>query len=490
MSPALLLIPILLPIFCGAALYFLRGPLMRWLHVFSLAVVVLNAALAWALVLLCREDSFEIFRLTDNIALELHFDGLGRFFAGLVATLWPLTTLYAIGYMRHEHHRILFFSFFLMSFGVTLGIAMSGNLITLYCFYELLTLSTVALVIHPMTREAIRAAQIYVIYSIGGAAFAFIGIMFLYANGVSMDFILGGNLDKLMIEQKNLYLFIYVITFMGLGVKAAVFPLHAWLPTASVAPTPVTALLHAVAVVKAGAFAIIRLTYYCYGAIFLRGTWAQAVVICVAALTILFGSVKALRQTHWKRRLAYSTVSNLSYIVFGATLMTGAGMAAALTHMLFHAVIKILAFFCAGCVLRSCGRVYVTELDGLGRRMPVTFATFAVSAMALTGIPPLSGFVSKFNLLTAASQTNNPFAYAGMVVLLISALLTAIYMLSTMIRSFFPPRGADLAENEQVHEVEPVMWVPMVLLAASIVLLGLFAGPFVSLAGDIAAGRF
>ena len=490
MSPKLLLIPIFLPILGGLLLYLRHDRFFKLRNVFSMALVCVNSAITWALILFCREESYTLFRLTDSIALMLRFDGLGRLFAGLIATLWPLTTLYAIGYMRHEHHRILFFSFFVMSFGVTMGIAAAGNMITLYCFYEMLTLSTVALVIHPMTQEAVRAARLYVIYCIGGAAFAFVGILFLYANGCNLDFILGGSLGDVLAGKQNMALFIYCMTFMGLGVKAAIFPFHDWLPKASVAPTPVTALLHAVAVVKAGAFSVIRLTYYNYGPEMLRFTWAQNVVMALTAFTVVFGSVMAVRQTHWKRRLAYSTVSNLSYILFGATLMSQAGMAAALLHMLFHAIIKILAFFCAGCVLHSCGRVYVRELSGLGKRMPVTFATFTVSAIALTGIPPLSGFVSKFQLLAAASAAEQPMAYVGMAALLISALLTAIYMFTAVVRAYFPEKSTDLKALQDIHEVEPVMWVPMVIIAAAVVLCGLFAGPFVHLTQNIAAGIF
>ncbi|MBR6425862.1 MAG: proton-conducting membrane transporter [Oscillospiraceae bacterium] len=490
MSPKLLLIPILLPILAGAMMYVRHEKLFRFRNAYALAAVCLNSCVVWCLILFCKEEKFEIFRLTQTIALTLRFDPLGRFFAGLIATLWPLTTLYAIGYMRHEHHRILFFSFFLMSYGVTMGIATAGNMITLYCFYEMLTLSTVALVIHPMTDEAVRAARQYVIYSIGGAAFAFIGIMYLSANGLSLDFLLGGSISSSTQAPQNIGLFIYVLTFLGLSVKAAIFPFHDWLPKASVAPTPVTALLHAVAVVKAGAFAVIRLTYYVYGARILAGTWAQTLVMGLAAFTVVYGSAKAVKQTHWKRRLAYSTVSNLSYILFGATLMTQAGMAAALLHMLFHAIIKILAFFCAGCVLHMTGRKYLHELDGLARKMPVTFATFTVSALSLTGIPPLTGFVSKFQLLAAASQTELPMAYVGMGALLVSALLTAIYMFTAVVRAYFPAKDADLSGLDSVREADKVMLVPMVIIAAAVVLFGLFAGPFVQLTRSIASGIF
>lgn len=488
MSPIWLLVPILLPILGGMLMYIRHEQFFKFRNLYSFVLVTVNTLIVWALILFCKEESVQLFRLTDSLALVLRFDGMGRLFAGLSATLWPLTTLYAIGYMRYENNRILFFSFFVMSFGVTMGICAAGNLLTLYCFYEMLTLSTIALVIHPMTKEAQRAAQVYVIYSIGGAAFAFIGLMFLQANGVDLQFVLGGNLQDVMVQNKNLFLFIYCLMFLGLGVKAAIFPLHAWLPTASVAPTPVTALLHAVAVVKAGAFALMRLTYYCYGTDFLRGTWAQNVVMGLAMFTILYGSAMALKQQHFKRRLAYSTVSNLSYIVFGVTIMTPEGMAAALLHMLFHAVIKILAFFCAGNA-QHAHIFYVQQLPGAARRMPVTFITFAISAMALTGVPPLNGFVSKFGLLSAAAHSENPVAYVGMVVLLLSALLTAMYMLSPMVRSFFPAKEEEPAPHT-VHEAERVMLWPMAILAAAVVLMGVFAGPFADLTARIAAGLF
>ena len=488
MSPIWLLIPIFLPILGGVLMYVRHEQFFKFRNLYSVALVTVNTLIVWAMILFCKDESVELFRLTDTLALSLRFDGMGRLFAGLSATLWPLTTLYAIGYMRYENNRILFFSFFVMSFGVTMGICAAGNLLTLYCFYEMLTLSTIALVIHPMTREAQRAARIYVIYSIGGAAFAFIGLMFLHASGVDLTFVLGGNLQDVMVQYKNLFLAIYCVMFLGLGVKAAIFPLHAWLPTASVAPTPVTALLHAVAVVKAGAFALIRLTYFCYGTEFLRGTWAQHVVMSLAIVTIVYGSTMALKQQHFKRRLAYSTVSNLSYIIFGLTIMTPEGMAAALLHMLFHAVIKILAFFCAGNAQHG-HLYYVDQLPGAARRMPVTFITFAIAALSLTGVPPLNGFISKFGLLSAASVSGNPVAYVGMVGLLISALLTAMYMFTPMVRSFFPAREEEKAPHT-AHEAERIMLVPMVILAAAVVLMGIFAGPFADLTTRIAAGLY
>ena len=252
--------------------------------------------------------------------------------------------------------------------------------------------------------------------------------MILY--GETSDFMLGGVMNMARIAGgKNIFLLVYVLSFFGFGVKAAVCPFNSWLPQAGVAPTPVTALLHAVAVVKSGAFAIMRLTFYCFGADFLRGTWAQYLVMAAVLITIVYGSSMALKETHLKRRLAYSTISNLSYILFGVVIMTPAGLAAALSHMLFHAFMKICSFFCAGAIMHQTERHYIHQLDGFGRKMPKVFFVFTVSALALMGVPGLCGFISKWNLADAAIASKNVLAYFGVGALLVSALLTAMYML-------------------------------------------------------------
>ena len=262
------------------------------------------------------------------------------------------------------------------------------------------------------------------------------------------------------------------------SIKAAMFPTCRWLPMASVAPTPVTALLHAVAVVKSGVFAIIRLTWYAYGPRLLEGTWAQAVVLCFSAFTIFYGASRAVKETHWKRRLAWSTVANLSYIIFGTALMTHEGLSAALLHMAFHAEIKILAFFCCGAVLHRSGVEYVRDLNGLGRRMPVTFVCFTASAVALTGIPPFSGFVSKWYLALGALDSGLPvYAWLAPTVLLVSALLTAGYLLPVVVRGFFPGRDAPLPPKN--NEGGAVMWLPILCFGVLSVLLGLLSGLFV-----------
>ncbi|MDE7428325.1 MAG: proton-conducting membrane transporter, partial [Lachnospiraceae bacterium] len=417
----------------------------RWQkEVFLETAVVVNSILVWYLLLHHSDSTFLLAHFTGNLNISFRVDGMSMVFAGLVSALWPFATLYAFEYMTKEEHENVFFLFYTLTYGVTLGIAFAANLLTMYFFYELLTLVTVPLVMHTLTREAVLASRKYLYYSLGGAAFAFIGLIMVIVFGSTTDFILGGVFDLTKIEENtNVLLFIYVMAFMGFGVKAAVCPFNSWLPQAGVAPTPVTALLHAVAVVKSGAFAILRLTYYSFGTDFLKGTWAQDVVMAIVMFTIVYGCSRALKETHLKRRLAYSTISNLSYILFGAVIMTPLGLAAALSHLVFHAIMKICSFFCAGAIMHQTDRHYVHELDGLGYKMPCTFGIFTLSSLALMGVPGLAGFVSKWNLASAAAESGNPLAYGGVACLLVSALLTAIYMLSIVVRAFFPGKDFD-----------------------------------------------
>ncbi len=485
MSNIFMLAAIGLPIIAGACLPYPARFGERWSKIYISAVTLLASAITWGLILASPEERLTLLSFTDSLTLVLRFDRLGRFFGGIIATLWPMTTLYAFEYMKEDPRKTPFFAFFLMAFGVTLGVSMSGNLFTMYCFYELLTLSTAPLVLHPNTKEAVRAARTYFAYSLGGAAFAFAAMIFLIANGETGDFVLGGLLSTYPYARPQFTLIFFTLGFFGFGVKAAMLPACRWLPIASAAPTPVTALLHAVAVVKSGVFAIIRLTWYAYGTKLLEGTWAQSVVLCAAIATIFYGASRAVKETHWKRRLAWSTVANLSYIIFGAALMTREGLAAGLLHMAFHAEMKILAFFCCGAVLHQTGREYVSELDGLGRKMPITFICFTAASLGLVGIPPMSGFVSKWSLLTAAADCAEPLAYVGAGVLLAAALLTAIYLLITVARAWFPVRG-EAHDLTAVREAGWRMTVPMGILAAGIVLTGVFCAPIIRAARHVA----
>lgn len=485
----LMLSAILLPVL-GSILI----PLFHWKYRAAMltyleTLVCITSLLVWTLLLQKPTEAFTVVYFTGNLAIELQVDGLSTVFAGMLSVLWPFAALYAFAYMKHEEREKGFFMFYTMTYGVTLGIAMAGNLLTMYFFYELLTLVTVPLVMHTLSREAILASRKYLYYSIGGAAFAFIGLIFVILYGSSMNFVYGGVLDLEKIGGRtDVLLLIYVFAFCGFGVKAALCPFHSWLPQAGVAPTPVTALLHAVAVVKSGAFAIMRLTYYSYGPDFIRGTWAQNVVMALTIITIVYGCSRAVKETHLKRRLAYSTVSNLSYILFGAAIMTPLGFLGALAHMVFHAVMKICAFFCVGAVMHQTGRQYVYEIDGFSRKMPRVFFCFTVSALALMGVPGLAGFVSKWYLATAAVASENVLAGIGVAALLLSALLTAVYMLSIVIRAYFPGKDFDYAAIADIKDPGWAMQIPLFLFVAAMLYFGLNSSPIIRFLSDVAAG--
>ena len=485
---ALMIVSILLPIFSGALLPLWRFKKRLHREIYVGSAVVLTSLIVFCLLLDRPEGPLTVFPLTDKLHIVLAFDGLTGVFAGLVAFLWPLSSLYAFEYIKHEGGDDRFFAFYTVSYGVTLGIAQSANLITLYLFYELLTLATLPLVMHSGDRRSVRAGMKYLGFSIGGAACAFLGLIVLYAYGdPSLTFAYGGFMSADP-PRRTLVLIAYLLCFFGFGVKAAVFPFHSWLPTAGVAPTPVTALLHAVAVVKAGAFAVMRVTFYCFGTALLRGTWAQAAAMSFAVFTVVFGSAMALREQHLKRRLAYSTVSNLSYILFGVTLMTPAGLAGALSHMLFHGVMKITLFFCAGAVMYKTHREFVPELTGLGRYMPVTFTAFAAASAALVGVPLLPGFLSKWNLATAALSEGGLLPTLGVAALLISAILTACYLFTPVVNAFFPPAGEGGHGLEMARDPNWYMKLPFVVLMAAMAALGMGSEGLLELLSRIAAG--
>ena len=422
-----------------------------------------------------------------NYGFEFKIDRAASIFGTIVAGLWPFASLYAYGYMEHHERKNSFFSFFTMTYGVVMGIAFASNLLTMYVFYEMLTLVTFPLVLHPMTEKAVKAAKTYLVYSLGGAAFGLIGLIFMLNLG-STAFVFGGSISEA--DSSSVFLLpAFVLSFCGFSVKAAMAPFSGWLIKAAVAPTPVTALLHAVAVVNAGSFACIRLIYYVFGTEMLYGTWAQYLVMSLTIVTIVYGSSFAVKEGHFKRRLAYSTISNLSYILFAATIMTPMSITAAFAHMLMHSLTKICSFFCCGTVMEQTGKEYIKDLDGMGRKMKISFACFTVSSLSLIGIPLFCGFTSKWRIGVAAAADASPLTITGLVAILFSALLTAIYMLSIVLRAYFPMKeekdgtvGKKVPENvsgkeDEIKEHDYRMLLPVVCFAVGIIVLGVFWQP-------------
>ncbi|MBP3541556.1 MAG: proton-conducting membrane transporter [Clostridia bacterium] len=471
----MLLLAICLPLAAGVGLMFLRpksGAVRGW---YVMAASVLTSILAAVAIFTPGDHAFTLLRLTQELTISFRLDSLGKVFSGLAAFLWPLVSLYALEYMHHEGGENTFFGWFLMAYSATLGISFSEDLMTLFIFYEMLTLSTLPLVMHGMRSQNVHAGQKYLYYSMGGTALAFVALMTVIHYGGG-NFILGGN-PALREAPLGLLLPMFVLGFFGFGVKAAVFPLHGWLPTAGVAPTPVTALLHAVAVVKAGAFAVIRLSYYCYTPSQISGTWAHQLCLIVTIATILIGSAVALRERHLKRRFAYSTMSNLSYVLFGALLLSPAGLQASLMHMVFHALIKIGLFLCIGAVMVQLHGRFVVDLRGLGRKMPVVSAVFLLGAAALTGIPPLAGFQSKW-LLAEVGIQGGVVGVIGACALIVSAVLTAMYALVPAISMYREPAG-------ETANADPgwKMLTCLIVLAVALVAATFLSAPLMSWIG-------
>lgn len=494
MSPIFILLAILLPIIGGAMIPLFHFEKGTNREKYVSAVVIATSVLVFFMLFHRPEGTLTIVNLSSSISIAFRIDGLSMVFGGLLAGLWPLASIFAFEYMKHEGKENTFFTYYTITYGVALGVAFSANLITMYLCYELLTLITLPIIMHAMNEKAINAGRKYLIYSIAGAAFAFMGVMVLYAATGTTDFVYGGLVNAANPGMnENWLLLAYLVTFMGFGVKAAVFPFHGWLPTAGVAPTPVTALLHAVAVVKAGVFAIIRVTYYGFGTDFLSGKWVHYVVMILAIITIVFGSSMAVKEQHLKRRLAYSTISNLSYIVFGVTLMTTDGLTAALSHMIFHGVMKICLFFCAGAIMYKTHCEYVYQLKGFGKKMPVTMACFTVGSLALIGVPGLCGFISKWGLALAAAKTMSEGSIGivgtlGVCALMISAILTAIYLFSIIIKAYFPGNDFDYDSIAKVEDPNYYMKAPLIILCVVMLIFGLFSEPLLTFFRSVATG--
>lgn len=484
----LTLLALLVPILSGAALLVVRPQNQAQRNRYVLLTVCVSAVfvLGTALFSALRGPDtvyLHVADLSDKLVIAFRPDGVSLVFGCIIGVLWPVTTVYAFSYMEHEGRENMFFGFFLITFGVVAGIAYSANFFTLYLCYEFMTLVTLPLVMHEMDNKARAAGKKYVLYSMTGAALVFICLMYFLRYADTLAFTYGGilNMEKVRGHEKEL-MTVFVLGFFGFGVKAAIFPFHNWLPTASVAPTPVTALLHAVAVVKAGAFAVMRLIYFGFGCEFLRGTWAQKIVMTAAAFTVMFGTAMALRQDHLKRRLAYHTVSNLSYIILGFTAMSPMGLLGGLLHLIYHSVIKITLFFCAGAILHNNGLEYVHTMEGIHKKMPVTAATFTLAALALMGVPPFGAFLSKWTLGVASAASGGFSGMLGAAALVVSAILTTLCMISAVVRFYFPTREAPPLPGT-FREADVLMKSSLLFLAGLITFLSLLSQPLSSWIG-------
>ncbi len=475
-------LPIVLPVICGVMLLVLGVPQKRS-NLLLLVSVAMTAVLGIDVLLLTKVSGvrLNLFELTHNVAISFALDRIGTIFYVLILVVWCLVMIFSFEYMKHEQNEKRYYGFFFIVLGVLTGLCFAGNLITFYAFFELLTLTSMPLVLHNQSHEAVMAGLKYLFYSFAGAYLALLGLYFLFQYGNTLDFTAGGVLNEQMAAQHQpLLLVLALLMILGFGVKAGMFPMHAWLPTAHpVAPAPASAFLSAI-IVKAGVLALIRVVYYIFGVSFLRGTWVQTTWMILALLTVFMGSMLAYREKILKKRLAYSTVSQVSYILFGLSLMEPVAFSGAIYHVIAHGLIKSTLFLCAGAIIYQTGKIRVEELNGIGKQMPVTIWCYTIASLGLIGIPPTSGFISKWYLASGALNSGNPvFAWLGPVILLISALLTAGYLLPSTMHGFFPGEAFDYKAMKKAEPCKKMV-IPLLILTALSVISGVFTSPLLA----------
>lgn len=475
--PLLVVASSLLP---GLVIFFLAESSIRLRTGLNLAGALTKLALVgfmmWGV---AQGQTYEVrIAFLPGLDLALKAGPLALLFLILSSLLWAVTTVYAIGYLEGSPHRSRFFGFFSLCVTATVGIAMAADLLTFLLFYELLTLATYPLVVHRGTEVARRAGQVYLGFTIGGGALLLVGILWLYTLTGTLSFQPRGFVSELDPAHHGALTLIFVFLIAGLGVKAALIPLHAWLPRAMVAPAPVSALLHAVAVVKAGAFGVIRVVDQVYGAEFASELGLTGPLAALAAATILYGSVRALFQDDLKRRLAFSTVSQVSYIILGVAIASPLATVGGLVHLVHQGLMKITLFFCAGNLAETLGVHKVSEMNGAARRMPGTMIAFTIGAFGMIGAPPVAGFITKWYLGLGALDAGQTWVIW---VLAASSLLNAAYFLPILHAAWFrePPQAWPHERHFGRRETARALLWPPLLSAAASLFVGLFAGlPF------------
>jgi multicomponent Na+:H+ antiporter subunit D len=421
---------------------------------------------------------YPILSILPGLDIALRVDAFGLLFALTSSSLWILNSSYSIGYMRtlKEHAQTRYYLCFAIAVGAVIGIAFSANLITMFVFYEILTVTTYPLVVHTETAQAMRAGRKYLTYLLTAGVFFLFSVIAVYTIAGTTEFSAGGFLAGH--DAPAALLQVLFVTFLIGFSKAAWMPLHGWLPSAMVAPTPVSALLHAVAVVKAGAFGVVRVVGYVFGTDLSGELGMHLLLASIASVTIIVASLYALRQDNLKKRLAYSTIGQLSYILLGVALLVPAGVTGAMLHIPFHAYMKITLFFCAGALIATAGKEYIHELRGIGKRMPVTMAMFAIASIGICGLPPVCGVISKWYLCLGTVEGPGLIFLA---VILGSTVLNVAYFFPIIYTAFFeaPYPG----EEGGIHEAPATMLVPICITAIlSVVLFLAPEMPFLELA--------
>ncbi len=487
------ILPIVFPIIAGIIIALYKRSNNK-IHSFSKTGAIVIAAVQSVLVVLYiifGAEKTVCFHITDTFSMVLKKDIVSVAFSALTTLVCMLTAIFGSDYMRHEDKKMeedqkvrtlsgsTFFCFYFMVWGVLIGLGQAGNMITFYMFYELMTISSAMLVIHDMTKEAVFAVKKYLYYSIAGASLAIFGFAVLaFYVGNGLEFSAGASIaDKLTPENTTLILVSVFMIILGFGTKGGLFPMHGWLPTAHpVAPAAASAVLSGI-ITKAGVLGVVRIIFYFVGANTLKGTWVQYTFIILTLITVFMGSMLAYKEKLFKKRLAYSTVSQVSYILFGISCLNPLALMGAFMHVIFHSILKTLLFLNAGSIIFATGKKNVSEYTGIGRVLPITMLTFTIASLGLVGIPPVCGFVSKYYLCLGSLELPGVLGYIGVLVLLVSALLTAGYLFSISVCAFFPGErktdfNTDLEKNKTLRTG---MIVVMCILAVLAVVAGIYA---------------
>lgn len=487
MNGLLMVAAAFLPQIAGLLVAFVKGLNCdrRTRNIFVAATLLTECALV-LLIALSGEQTLVLLELSDSLPIALRSDRLGTIFSLLMVAMWTVSGFFSFAYMAHEKNEKTYYAFYLLTLGALMALCFAATLVTMYLFFEAVTLLSLALVLHERSKEAIAAAIKYLIYSVAGATMGLLGIFFLVPNMTSQYFVPGGSLNvQALTLPAGALLGIIFVAIVGFSTKAGMFPMHGWLPTAHpVAPSPASAVLSGI-ITKAGVICVIRVIYYSVGVDFLRGTWVQMALLTLSSITVFMGSMMALNEKLLKKRLAFSSVSQVSYVLCGLFLLDKTALSGSLLHVVFHALIKDGLFLCAGAIIFKTGFKYVDQLKGLGRKMPLTFWCFTICSLGLIGIPPTGGFISKWFIAEGAiaGLSNSPvpvFTWLIPAVLLVSALLTAGYLMPLSIHAFFSaPDEQNLAALSSAAPAPRMMAVPLMLLAAAVVVLGAFPGFFI-----------
>ncbi len=446
----------------------------------TLVIAVAKFGIVCSMVPFVLDGQVLIYNLVDvlpGVGLAFRVDPLGMLFALVASSLWIVTSLYSMGYMRplKEHSQTRYYAYFALALSSAIGVAFAANLLTMYVFYEMLSLSTYSLVTHHQDAEARFGGRKYLAYLMGTSIGLLLpAVILTYTFAGTLNFSDQGILAG--VASDTVLIFMFGLFLLGIG-KAAVMPLHSWLPSAMVAPTPVSALLHAVAVVKAGVFCVLRVIFHVYGVNLMHQLHVDILTIYFVSVTIIVGSIFALAQDNLKARLAYSTVAQLSYIILGAALLTPEGMIGGIVHIAMHGFGKITLFFCAGAILVATGKKNISEMKGLGRKMPVTMMAFFIGSLSIIGLPPLGGFISKWNLVLGSLEAGQ---IPILVVLLTSSLLNAAYFLPIVYQGFFSKTnpGDNAFEDTRIKEAPLLAVVPPVVTAICSIVLFFYPQPF------------